>query len=380
MKVLYVTTVSNTVNAFLIPHIQFLLKEGYEVGVAFNKAQEIHSDLLNLGCKIYQIAYERNPLKLNNIKGYKQIRKIVEEEGYNLIHVHTPVASFFTRLACRNLPNVKVLYTAHGFHFFKGAPMVNWVFYYPMERIAARWTDGLITINQEDYAAAGKFKLKEGGSVYHLNGVGLDLGTFTPQTRDKKLELRKEYGYKPDDFILISVGELRDIKQQDLLIMAVSRLKNKIPNLKLLLAGEGDLLNDYSKLAHSLGLGKNVEFLGFRHDIHQLMALSDIAVSTSRREGLPVNVMEAMATGLPLIVTDCRGNRDLVTDGKNGFVIGVSDFGACTDAIYTLYQSTDIRQRFAKENLRRISLYSHHHIFDEMKKIYSRQFLKSQAY
>lgn len=371
MKILYVTTISNTVNAFLIPHIKFLLDEGNEVGLAFNKVQDVNPDLIKMGCKVHQVEFQRSPLKKENLFAYKKIKKIIVEEGYELIHVHTPVASFLTRLACRNIKNLKVLYTAHGFHFFKGAPLKNWAIYCPLEAIAAKWTDGLITINDEDYKFAAKLKLRKGGSVYKIHGVGLDFERFSPQTTENKNELRKEYGYQMKDFILMIVGELRYIKHQDLLIETVNKLKQKIPDIKLLLVGGGNLLNEYKNLANSLGVEKNVEFLGFRNDVYHLMKMSDIAISSSRREGLPVNVMEAMATGLPLVVTDCRGNRDLVERGKNGFIVGVDDIEACVLAIEKLYHSIDLRREFGTMNKEMIQLYSKDYVIGELKEIYS---------
>jgi glycosyltransferase EpsD len=374
MKILYVTTISGTVNAFLIPHIKFLIEQGNEVGVAFNTIQEVSSELIKYGCKIHQIEFQRNPIKKENFTAYKKIYKIVSEEGYELVHVHTPVASFFTRLACRNMKHVKMLYTAHGFHFFKGAPKKNWAIYHTLEKIAARWTDGVITMNDEDFHSAKKLKLRKKDSIYKVHGVGLDLNKFFHHTPEKKNRLRKEYKYNEEDFILIYVGELSYRKHQDLLIEAISKLINKLTNVKLLLVGEGELESDYKELVEKLGLEKHVKFLGYRKDIHNLMAISDIAVSTSRHEGLPVNVMEAMATELPLVVTNCRGNRDLVRSGVNGFVIGVDDAEACANSIEKLYHSKELRKEFGEKNRGTIQVYSVENVLSEMKEIYVQQF------
>lgn len=371
MKILYVTTISNTVNAFLIPHIRFLIEQGNEVGVAFNTLQEVSSELINIGTKVHQIEFQRNPIKKDNLIAYKKIKKIIADEGYQLIHVHTPVASFITRLACRNMNHVKVLYTAHGFHFFEGAPRKNWVIYHSLEKIAARWTDGLITMNDEDYQHAKKLKLRNPDSIYKVHGVGLDLYKFRPQTSETKRIIRKKYEYPLEDFILIYVGELSFRKQQDLLIKAISRVNKDIPNVRLLLVGDGERLHEYKEIVISLGLENHVEFLGYRKDIHHLMTISDVAISTSRQEGLPVNIMEAMATGLPLIVTDCRGNRDLVRSGKNGFVVGIDDVEACANAIRKLYSSKELRLKFASQNRSLIQNYSLDHVINEMKEIYS---------
>lgn len=377
MKILYVTTISNTVNAFLVPHIKFLVEQGHEVGFAFNIVKEIAPLLIKYGCKIHHVEFQRNPLKMKNLTAYKKIKSIIIDEGYELVHVHTPVASFLTRLACRNIDKVKVVYTAHGFHFFKGAPKKNWVVYHTLEKIAARWTDGLITMNEEDYYAAKKLKLRKNGAVFKVNGVGLDLNKFHPKTAVRKKQLRKEYGYHEDEFLLIYVGELSYRKHQDQLIEAVSKLKEDIKKVRLLLVGEGELLNQYTDMVLRLGLEEQVELLGYRKDVHNLMAISDIAVSSSRQEGLPVNVMEAMATGLPLVVTDCRGNRDLVNDGVNGFVVEVDHSEATANAIIELYHSEELRKQFSVKNRELIQNYSLNHVIGEMKSIYDFQTSKN---
>lgn len=376
MKILFVTTISDTVNAFLIPHIKWLIEHGNEVGVAFNTVQEVNPELVSLGCKVHPINFQRNPFKQENLTAYKNIKKIIINEGYSLVHVHTPVASFLTRLACRNIENVQVLYTAHGFHFFKGAPKRNWAIYYTLEKLVARWTDGIITMNEEDYHSAKRLKLRTNNAIYKIHGIGLDLNKFRPQTGEKKVQLRREYGYGTEEFILIYVGELSYRKNQDLLIEAVSRIKEEIPQIKLLLVGDGERMNEYKEMVTKLGVKKNVELLGYRKDIQQLMTISDVAISTSRQEGLPVNVMEAMATGLPLIVTDCRGNRDLVYSGENGFVVGVNDVNACAESIVNLYHSIDLRNEFAEKNREYIQRYSLNQVLNEMKEIYANQSLK----
>jgi len=370
MKILYVTTISNTVNAFLTPHIKMLIEEGHEVHCAFNIVQEVNEELINLGCKIHNIEFQRSPLRKENIKAYRKLKKLIQQEKYDLVHTHTPVASACVRLACKNFNNIKVIYTAHGFHFYKGAPIQNWLIYYPIEKWLSKYTDCLITINNEDYKIAKeKFKAKH---VEMVNGVGIDTSKFIPQTLEKKIQLRKQYGLSEKDFILIFVGELNHNKHQDLLINVVFKLKNKIPNLKLLLVGRGDIFEQYKQLTSDLGLEKSVEFLGYRNDVPNLMLISDIAVSSSRREGLPVNVMEAMATGLPLIVTNCRGNRDLVTHGKNGYLIEIDDLDSFAKKVEELYVSKKNREIFGEESRKNIEKYELENVLVEMKNIYSK--------
>lgn len=369
MKILYLSTISNTINAFLIPHIKMLINEGHKVDVAFNVEQEVNREIINMGCKIHKIQFQRTPFNIENIKAYKQLKKIIVDEKYDVIHTHTPVASTISRLVCRDLKSVKVFYTAHGFHFFEGAPIKNWLLFYPIEKILAKYTDVLITMNEEDYKAVTtrKFKAKK---IVKVNGVGIDLEKFTPQTEEIKYSMRKEYGYSDKDFILIYVAELSHRKNQDLLINAVAKTINRVPNIKLLLVGDGSLRTQYSNLIKSLGIENNVELLGYRKDVPNLMLLSDVLVSSSRQEGLPVNVMEGMATGLPLIVTNCRGNCDLVIDDLNGYIVEMDNVNMMSKRIEDIYKDERKRDMFSKNSLKLIKQYSLDSVLDNMRKVY----------
>lgn len=370
MKILYVTTISNTIT-FFTDHIIMLLNQGHKVDLACNIIKPINPQLLQRGCRVFDIEFQRSPLKIDNLVAFRKIKRLVLNEGYDLIHVHTPVASFLTRLACRNIPNISVLYTAHGFHFFKGAPLKNWLLYYPAERLAARWTDAIITINKEDYNIANKMKLRKPKSIYKVHGVGIDLCKFSSPTLEEKTKLRIEYRFNNDDFILFYAAELNYNKHQDLLINVINLLKVKIPNIKLLLAGNGISRGQYEEQTKKLGLQANVKFLGFRKDIPALLKISDIAVASSRREGLPVNVIEAMAVGLPLVITNCRGQRDLVSNGQNGYLVDINDIKGFAHAIIKLYQSQETRQKFGKKNIEHSKKYSLDKVVKEMEDIYS---------
>ncbi|MDO6355735.1 glycosyltransferase family 4 protein [Caloramator sp. CAR-1] len=372
-KVLIVATVVKThIMQFHIPHMKWLKENNYEVHVCARNDYENKSECVIPYCDCYyDIPFERNPFDIKNITAYKHLKKIIGINNYDIIHCHTPVGGVLSRLAARSArkKGTKVIYTAHGFHFYKGAPIKNWILYYPIEKWLSRYTNVLITINDEDYncAISKGFKAKK---IYKVNGVGIDLKKFGPQTQGEKKELRKHYGYKDEDFILINVAELNSNKNQVLLINAINKLKDKIPNIKLLLVGTGPLKEQYEELVKKLNLENYVVFLGYRRDVPELMALSDIAVSASKREGLPVNVMEAMATGLPLVVTDCRGNRDLVINKENGYVVGIDDVKKFADSVEELYKSEELRKKYSQRSLEFIKHYSLQKVVDEMKKIY----------
>lgn len=366
-KVLFTATVDSHILSFHIPFLKWFKSRGYEVHVASNGNSHIPFTDVK-----HNIPFSRSPIKKDNITAYKQLKRIIDTNKYKLIHCHTPVGGVLTRLAARaaRKNGTKVLYSAHGFHFFKGASIINWLVYYPIEKLLSNYTDCLITTNDEDYyKVANNFHSKV---IRLVNGVGIDLNDFKPQTLETKSKFRTKYGYNENDFILMFAGELSYRKHQDLLINVIGILKYNLPNIKLLLAGTGDLLEQYQVLVKQLGIEENVHFLGYRDDLGDIMHLSDIAVSSSRQEGLPVNVMMAMAIGLPLIVTDCRGNHDLVTHGKNGYITGINDIEDFACLVKTLYESKDLRKSFGENSLDLIKTYSLENIIKQMEMIYER--------
>jgi len=280
MKILYVTTISNTVNTFLVPHIKMLVDRGYQVDVAFNIKQEVRPDLIKMGCKVYNIQFQRSPYHLKNLKAFYELAEIIREGNYNCIHTHTPVASAFVRLICMKNKHVKVLYTAHGFHFFDGAPIKNWLIYYPVEKILSRYTDILITINKEDYHRARKFfKAK---NVVYIPGVGIEFDKISKLDIDKATKL-KELGLPPDAFIMLSVGELNRNKNHETIIRALAELDN--PKIHYIVCGSGQLENRLLHLAKNLGIERQVYLLGYRDDVHEICKISDIFAFPSFRVG-----------------------------------------------------------------------------------------------
>ena len=317
-KVLFVATITRTINAFLIPYLKMFKGQGYEVHVASNGDEKIeYCD------KHFNLLFERFPLKAKNIKAYKELKKIINDNEYEIIHCHTPVAGVLTRLAARKARKngSKVFYTAHGFHFYKGAPLLNWIIYYPIEKICSRWTDCLITINTEDYERA-KRKFKRCKKIEHVHGVGMDTSRFEKElTNEEKNVFRKSLGIKEDDIVFSYVAELNKNKNQILLINTIKELKKEKENVKLLLVGDGPLKNYYEEVIKKENLQDNILLLGKRRDINEILSITDIYLASSLREGLPVNIMEAMYKGLPIIATDNRGHRELVENNFNGCIL-----------------------------------------------------------
>ncbi|MFA6308372.1 MAG: glycosyltransferase family 4 protein [Clostridia bacterium] len=377
-KILMIASVASMIDQFNMPNIKLLKKRGCEVQVAANfecgntsskeRIEEFKDELKKMNVPFHHVDFSRNIADIkSNIKAYKQLKNLMLKNNYKLVHCSSPIGGLLTRIAFHN-SNTPVIYSAHGFHFYKGAPILNWVIYYPVEKLLAHCTDCLITTNEEDFKRVNrKFRSR---NIKLVNGVGVDLSVYKPHTSENKKELRKEYGYKEDDFILIFAGELSYRKHQDLIIKALAELKGKITNIKLLLVGIGDSLGKYRELVNELGLEQYVDFLGYRNDLEKIMALSDVSISSSRQEGLPVNVMIAMATGLPLVVTDCRGNRDLVSNGKNGYIVGIEDIDKLAYSVEKLYRSEELRRMFGRYNQEHIKKYSIENIMCEMGKIY----------
>lgn len=365
MKILYVTTVSNTVNAFLIPHIKMLVAQGSQVDVAFNIVQKVKPEIEELGCKIHILPLKRSPFNKNNLIAYKELKKILQIEKYDLVHTHTPVASAIVRLACRKSSEIKVIYTPHGFHFFKGAPLRNWLIYYPVEKYLSRYTDVLITINKEDYNRAKKFRAKK---VEYIPGVGLDTKKFENIIVSKK-EKRKELGIPDEAIVLLSVGELNKNKNHETVIKAISKLDNK--NLIYLICGIGSMGNHLTKMARKLCLEKQVILLGYRNDIPELLKMADIFVFPSKREGLGLAALEAMASGLPLITSNVHGIIDYSIDGITGFTCKPMDVRGFANAIQRLLDDKELRNKMGAHNKKSVYQFDLKKVLTLMEEIYA---------
>ncbi|WP_318505219.1 glycosyltransferase family 4 protein [Bacillus sp. T3] len=316
-RILFCATVDYHFHAFHLPYLKWFKEQGWEVHVAASGDMN-----LPFVDKKYNIPIQRSPFKKQNVVAYQQLKAIIRQNQYSIMHCHTPMGGVLARLAANSFRKggTRVIYTAHGFHFCKGAPLINWLIYYPIEKILSRFTDCLITINQEDYQLARnkRFKAK---LIKHVHGVGVNTDLFKPVTNEEKNRIREKYGYNPNDFLMFYAAEFNKNKNQKLLIKSLASIKNKIPNAKLLLAGEGPLIKACKELAARLEVQNMVDFLGFRKDIRELLNMSDIGVASSLREGLPVNIMETMASGLPVVASRNRGHVELITHNINGWLI-----------------------------------------------------------
>ena len=372
-KALIVSTVSRQFTLFERGNIAILKELGYEIHCAANYSDA--TDALNeLDIVRHHIDIQRSPFSPKQIKAFFQLKKIMKDEKFDLVHCHAPMGGVLGRL-CAKVTNISpVLYTAHGFHFYKGAPFINNVIYKTIERITARWTDALITINEEDYNAAKKFTYKKNGKVYKIPGVGVDTSYIKELQIDREL-LRLRLGFDSSDFILISVGELNDNKNHQAVIKAITLLPNEVKEkVKYRVCGRGNNYNKLTKLIKDNMLENNIYLLGYRKDIIELLKGADVFIFPSKREGLSKSIMEAMAAGLPIIASKIRGNVDLVKDNENGYILEVKDSIKLSEKINLLYENEKLREKF-KENSKVLSeKYSIEIVNSIMRKIYKNQY------
>ena len=262
MKILFVATVQSHICQFHLPIMDMLQKNGYEVHVAArNNLAEKNGLSMKYADKVFDIPFERSPFNTKNIGAYKQLKKIMKDEKYDIVHCHTPVGGILARLAGRKFrkDGLRMIYTAHGFHFYDGAPKKNWIIYYPIEKFMSRYTDDLITITEEDYKLAKDRNFK--GNIHHVHGVGVNTDKFVKLSEEDRQKLRVDKGYT-NEFIILCTGELNKNKNQDTLIKAMKEVVKKHPEAKLLLAGNGPEHDNLVKLIEELNLGDIVELLG----------------------------------------------------------------------------------------------------------------------
>lgn len=362
-KVLFI---SNTAifSRFNLPFMRWFRQQGWQVDYISDGEMQI-PDCDNQ----YAIPIKRSPYNPKNIIAYKKLKKILMNE-YDIIHCHTPMGGVLGRLAAKSIrTKAKIIYTAHGFHFYKGAPLINRLLYYPIERYLAKYTDILITINEEDYNIAKK-KFLSSINIYKVDGVGIDLDRFKPCNDKDKRQLRIDLGIGETDFIILYVAEFTSRKNHELLIYSISKLNEKIKRLKVIFAGTGPLLEKYKNKIETRGLSETVLFLGYRNDIEKLCNIADLGVSPSKQEGLPIGVVEYLASGLPVVCSNIRGHIDIITEKKNGLLFDLNKPEQMTDAIIKFYEDSHFKNTIIENNLKDRAKYSLDIAILKMEEIY----------
>lgn len=372
-KLLFVSNISNNVGSFVVASIAAAKKCGFEFYYAANwdgaTKEQIAEDEKKYGIKIVHIDLDRSPYSTKNIKAYKQLVDLINMEKIDYIHCNTPVGGVLGRLAGEKCKVKKIVYEAHGFHFYEGAPKKNWMIYYPVEKWLAKKTDAIITINNEDFERAKTFKLKNNGQVYYVPGVGMDLSQYNVPDTVREIK-RNELNLKGTDFALISMGDLIDRKNYKIAIEVVAKLNN--PHVHYFICGKGPEEVNLKKLAENLGVDKQVHFLGFRNDIKELLKASDTFLFTSKQEGLARSLMEAMASKIPCVVSKIRENTELIVNNENGFLCsGLDDY---VNAIIKIMQSPDLAYKFKEKSSKHLNNFSIEKVIDCLFDVYSKEY------
>ena len=344
-KILYIATSDIHLKTFHLPYLKWLKSQGYEVSLAIEKRGNIEFENID---HTYYLQFPRSIKISTYFSTYKQLKSIIDKNGFNLIHCHTPLPSAVTRLAAHDArkKKTKVLYTAHGFHFYKGAPLKNWLLYYPAEYILSAFTDGIITINQEDFGYT-KNRMFHRDSFY-LKGIGIDSTRFRIFNEEEIASARKKMGYPSESFILLYVAGFIHRKNHQFIIKTLPILKENIPMLRVLFAGKGVLLEQSKQLAKQLGVSDVIDFLDFRNDIPLLAAIADVGISSSRHEGLGLGLAEEMLCSLPVVATIDKGHKELIENGKNGFLYPQGDKSLFIKNIISLYENPYLRKKMGK--------------------------------
>ena len=374
-RVLMVATVASTIGQFNMDNIRILQENGYVVDVACNfmssrtwpenKIKSFKKKLMEMGVESIQIDFSRHPFNfIDHIQAYRQFISLIKKRQYNFIHTHTPIASVLVRIAAKII-GTKVIYTAHGFHFYEGAPFKNWIVFYPIEKFFSRYTDVLITINNEDYnIALEKFYAKK---IERIHGVGIDIDKFIIKSNSRK-QKRDELGISNNKKMLLSIGELDRDKNHIEILEAMRELKNE--DFVLVIAGNGSLMNYYTKYIKSNELEKYVYLLGYRTDVFELLQAADIYVFPSLFEGLSVALMEAVAVKIPIACSKVRGNIDTVITQESYF--SPNSPSSLVAAIKRISSMSDYEKVIMVEkNYENLMNYKLSEVHKEMKEIYA---------
>lgn len=366
MRVLMVTNKVKTYALGFQNVIEPMLEQGHELIWAADFSGFL-GDMSVIPCKTEQIDINSNPLKPTNLKAYRQLLRIIDRHGIEALMCSTPIGGMLGRLAAKAKRISPVIYAAHGFLFFKGAPFINRTVYRFQEELMARWTDVLININEEDYHAAENFKLRGMKKHYLIHGAGVKVGQRIQIDRAEK---RKELDVPDNAVVLVSAGFLNPNKNNRVVIEALAKLKDS--RYCYLICGDGELKDELASLANQLGVENQVKFPGYRTDMMEIMAAADIFVMPSFREGVPRALLEAMDLGLPCVGSNTRGIRELIGEnGEGGYVCDPRSADTFAAAFEKLATEAQAREMMIARNQTIVHQYSAETVRDEMSKIYA---------
>lgn len=362
-RVLILASVASMIGQFNRDNISLLQEMGYKVDVACNfkngstfseeSAKQLKKELIEQGVRCFHVDFSRSPVQIGkHVQCYRTVKRLMLENQYLFCHCHSPIGGAIARIA-GHVTKTKIIYTAHGFHFFKGASVLNWAIYYPIELLLSYWTNCLITINKEDYYRA-KYKFHAKKTVY-IPGVGIDSNRFQNLgiSREQK---RQELGLSKEDIFILSVGELNKNKNHEVVVRALAGIKDR--NIVYMIAGEGNQKEHLKSLTEENGV--SLRLLGFREDICSLLEAADVFAFPSKREGLSVSVMEAIFMKKPVIASKIRGNIDLIKDGENGLLVHPNTVEAWKQGLYKMLKTMNSYHLGDKKRLEPLEKHSIH--------------------
>lgn len=368
-KILYVATSDIHIATFHLPYLEWLAEQGIEIHLAVKNKENIKFPLIT---KIFDLDFPRSPFSTKIFTSYQDLKKIISEGHYNIIHCHTPIPSTLSRLAARHerKKGTKVLYTSHGFHFYKGSPIFNWLVYYPIEYLLSKHTDAVITINKEDYNyVKNKMKHKD---AHQIKGIGVNTKKFRTIRDNEKLLLKKELGFNTNDFLLLYVAEFIPRKNHAFLIDSMPELVKKFPKIKLIFVGKGILMEEMKKKRDQLKLNDNIIFFGFRYDVEKFASIADIGVSSSIHEGLGLGLAEEMLCSIPIVATLDRGHREMVVNGYNGYLFEQGNHNEFIKFISEIYKKENLRKIFGQNAYEKAQEFTIENSLSSMAKIYKK--------
>lgn len=369
MKVLYIATSDIHLATFHRPYIKWLSQNGFQVDIAVENRGDNTLDGVE---KSFFLNFPRTLFAKELFASYKKLKTIIDSGSYDLIHCHTPIPSMLARLATREArrKGTKVLYTAHGFHFYKGSPLIRWLTYYPAEYILSNFTDGIITINQEDYNYInGKMCHKDS---FHIKGIGVDANRFMPFSEQDKKEKRRELGIEENAFVMLYVAEFIPRKNHEFIIRALPKLIQTIPEIKVVFAGKGILMDKMEALAEELKITSYIDFLGFRNDIPALSGMTDIGISASKHEGLGLGLAEIMMCEKPIVATFDRGHKEMIVQGQTGFMFAQENDEEFIGYVEKLFNDKELRKKIGENAFEKAKEFEVTNSLKSMESIYKK--------
>lgn len=363
-RILFCASTVSHINNFHLPYLKAFHDCGYEVWVVADKKEPIV-----FADHVIALPFQKNLMSHKNIKAIFKAKRLLEKIEFDIISTHTTLASAVVRAAIILLHRKpKVFCTVHGYLFNESDGLKKWISLIP-EKICASVTNVLMVMNHEDYRIAKKYRLSS-DKLYYIDGMGIALGNFMRPSQEERIELRRRQGFSEEDFLFLYAAEFSKRKNQSLLIRAFANISKEHTNMKLLLAGDGVLLEECKSLAKGLISKDQIQFLGHVNDMKAIYSIVDAVVSTSRIEGLPFNIMEAMACGLPVIASKIKGHVELVNHEETGVLFELEDQAELEEALMLVFDDKEKQVRLGKNAIKRMERFSLDSVFEQIMEIY----------